>query len=475
MDMNKYPVTIVQESILLHEEYMWNLGLPARSFLVHSALVFEGLLNVAALEQALNSVIERHAGLRAAFMKAGIEDPLERELKICDLANDNACATGMYTQYLADNVRLQIHTHFIDPLDPEEKEIEIENILINSSKIPFNYFKPPFIKAHHFQLSHDNHLLVIMMHHLICDMPSFAIFGKDLATFYSSSLSKVTPQLPIIKRHYLDFALEQYECATNGGFDKSIQYWKDQLIRYRPTGIHWDDLPSSFRGSVDTRSSETGTVVLPLDCDLMQLCEIFIRKAKLTLFMLYIAACMILFKKLGKNEAVTISSFFANRTNMDYLNAIGYFSNQHILSAEFSDDSTGRDILSKVRIAVANAIANQNVPISLVVNKIGFMPGESGIQLFCDMVKINSSEDTQYKNIVIKGLPAPEYLLGIGKHKLMIRLWHSRKDSLLSVVYPADKIGSDGALRILNEIKNIMAWCVDNENDNIANYKLLNT
>jgi hypothetical protein len=67
----KYPLTFLQESRLICEEHTWNMGRHMAPFFVAATHLLEGTLNIVALEQSLNLVIDRHAGLRAAFMPTG--------------------------------------------------------------------------------------------------------------------------------------------------------------------------------------------------------------------------------------------------------------------------------------------------------------------------------------------------------------------------------------------------------------------
>jgi hypothetical protein len=471
----KYPVALNQENILLHQEHMWNLGRPTPPFHLPSVLILEGPLNVAALEQALNSVIQRHAGLHSAFVRTDKLSPLEREMKISELAKANACATGMYAQCLVDSAILQLQMHFIAYLDPEEQEIEIENILINSCRKPFLFSQPPFIKAHLFNMSHDRHLMVLLVHHLICDLYSLFVLKRDLAFFYSSIVSNGTPHLPTIKRNFMDFALDQYERATSNGYDQMLDYWDNQMTQYLPARLTWEDLPSSFKAVADdSTGSEIGYEELALPHDLMDAWNDLIKKRKITLYMLYIAACMIMFKKLINNNAGAVWSIFANKTHLDYLNAIGNFANLHFLGADFSDRSTVSDILDSVRTTVLNAIANQSAPFNLVMGRGNPAPNAGGIFIVCDMVQINNIEASYYQscNISIQHAPVPEYLMSIGENMLAIRLWHYSQGGLLTISFSKKRLTLNGAISMLAEIKNIITWCVSNENESVAKYKL---
>jgi hypothetical protein len=274
-----YPVTLNQESILLYEEYNWNIGRATAPSHLPMALIFDGPLNVAAFEEALQAVINRHVGLRAAFVRADEMDLSQREMKISELLSEKAIATGMYAQHPIDSVTVpSLQVSFIEHLDPEEKEIEIENILIRSSKIPFDYSKPPFVKAHLFKIASGSHLFILMIHHLVCDMYSLMIFKRDMAAFYNSIAFNGRPAVPAIKRHFTDFALEQYKGAAGNGFDKMIQYWREQLVRYLPAQIHWSDLPASFRGTIDPAFPEIGKDELLIEYDMIISWEVFARR-----------------------------------------------------------------------------------------------------------------------------------------------------------------------------------------------------
>jgi hypothetical protein len=471
----KYPVTLNQESQLMFEESMWNLGRPTEPFYLPSVLRLEGPLNVVVLEQALNSVIERHAALRTAFVRAGVLIPSEREQALSALKNARAFATGLYEQYFVDRAPIQLQMNFIEFMDPEEQDIEIENILRRSYKTPFDYSKPPFVKAHLFQLSPDRHLLVFMVHHVICDMYSLLIFNRDLVAFYNSIASHSAPQLPAIKRHFMDFAAEQYDRIIDNFYHKMIDYWGKQLLQYHSARINWNDLPSYYRGTTNAKSPKVGTEELALSFDLMESLAKFSRKKGMTFYMLYLSACAIFFEKLMPNNAFAVWANLANKTNLDSVNAIGFFANIHLVGIELSGLSTVNEILSKVRISVLNAIANQSVPLQPVMKQFGPMPQATGTQIVCDMIQMSNLGHSLFKANTIKfqPMPPPEYLL-TSLTGLIFRFLHYGKFGMLSASFPEFSLGNDGARSMLKEIANVMRWIVDHEHESIANYKLMN-
>jgi hypothetical protein len=473
----RYPVTFLQQSRLLYEESMWNIGHPIIPFNVGSALLLEGSLDVAALERSLNLIVDRHAGLHAAIMQAGGLSSSEREIMIGNLLGVPDIGLDLYSQCLVDCAPLQLPVHFIESLDLEGQEVEIENIMTRSLATPYDYTRPPFVRAHLFRLSNDRHLLIVSIHHFVCDMSGLQLFIGEIEIFYNSIVSQTSPRLPVIKRNFLDFALEQNLRAKNNSYDDSICYWNNQLVSFWPAQPNLDDLkPLNIKSGYPT-DFETDTEALFLDISDLKLWRSYAKKKHISLNMLFTAACMILIKKYArKDDAIAVWSNFANRTNPDYQNAIGSYVNTLILGIKLSDRLTINEVLLNVRTCVLNAIKHQSAPLPLVLSKFNpASPTGNGIQIVCDTIPLCRSEICQYKTnpITIKPIPMPEFMMGDISSALLIRLCHYSTFGMLTASFPKDKISEDPVLKMLEEIKNIIIWCMDNDNEIIANYKMM--
>jgi hypothetical protein len=460
-----YPVTFVQESRLILEEYMWNMERPIDPFHVASALYIDGSLNIAALEQALNLIIQRHGGLRAAFVPSGNLARSEREAIISNALSAPIVNSGLYAQRLAESASLQIHVNILETMDPEEQDIEIENILGRSIAAPFHYACPPFMRAHLFQLSAERHLLVLIVNHLVCDANGLIIMRRELEILYDSIVSQTPVPLPAVKRHFGDFAREQYQKAQNDDYDNAISYWRHQLIRFGSAQPKLGDMPPSFRNPVKPMDSGMGVRTLPLGVDILESWGKNANTHKISLFMLYLAGCMILFRKYGNANAVALWTNFSNNADPEYINAIGSYTNTHLLGVELSSHATVNDLLQSVRLCVLNAIANQSAPLSLVMAKPRplSIPGAS-LQLVCDMIKTNQKLASEYRSkyISIKHAPLPEYMVGHWSQGLLLRLVHNGNKGSLFAVFPKRQMGGEGALNMLREIQSTITWCTIN-------------
>ena len=471
--MKKYPVTFTQERRLIFEEYMWNSGAHFNPYHVSAYLAIDGPLNIAILEKALNSVIERHAGLRSAFMPVGDLSLEERELKIMSAMHDRSLDSGLYGQYIVDRAPLQINITLLESLDPEEQEMEIENILARSLEKPFDYARPPLMRAHLFQVSHDRYILALVLLHLICDLFSLQILKRELEVFYNSIQFNLAPSLPTIKRHFLEYAAQQQQLAKNNRYDVAVSYWRNQLIQFGPALMNCDGLPTIFRGFVNPTDIRGGIAKVTLEDSLQKSMEDFTRRKKISIFMLFISACMMVFQIIKKGNSTAIWSTLANRTDLNYVNAIGNFSNAHILGIVLSDHSTVDDVLREVRNCVLNAITNQDAPPPLILDRHPFLPHFGPKSVCCDMTEMprnRQPENQTNQTIKIQNATFPEQLLGNWSNSLIIRFWYSQEGSMFTATFRKSLLGNDGIKRLLNEIISLIFWCVNNEDKRISEY-----
>jgi long-chain acyl-CoA synthetase len=114
------------------------------------AVRLRGELNVEALERALNEVIARHEMLRTTI------DAVD------GLAMARVCESYLLRLKMIDLTRWAA----------DEREAELEHLLITEPRIPYHLEDEPAIRATLIRLAEHEHVFVLMMHHLICDWSS---------------------------------------------------------------------------------------------------------------------------------------------------------------------------------------------------------------------------------------------------------------------------------------------------------------
>ena len=163
------------------------------------AFQFRGSLDVAALERSLQTLADRHESLRSTFSADGefqlIRPNLTVDLPLTDLSDR--------------------------PVD--ECDRAIAAIFESADKEPFDLRIGPLWRVRLVQRAADEHLLLLAIHHLICDGWSYDILLRELGTLYSSAVTNVPTGLPEPAR-FSDYAREQADLARDGRA-RSRAFW----------------------------------------------------------------------------------------------------------------------------------------------------------------------------------------------------------------------------------------------------------
>ena len=166
-----------------------------------------GALDGSALTTAIQALVCRHDGLRTVFTSINDEPfqsvlpALEVDLPIVDLS---ALSEG----------------------DPSEKALQIAG---EEARKPFNLASGPLLRVKLVRLGLEEHILVLVMHHIITDGWSMSVFFRELADLYEGFVNVRTPDLPALTVRYSDFVQWQREYVRGELLTEQIDYWKKKL------------------------------------------------------------------------------------------------------------------------------------------------------------------------------------------------------------------------------------------------------
>ncbi|AFZ23112.1 amino acid adenylation enzyme/thioester reductase family protein [Cylindrospermum stagnale PCC 7417] len=298
------------------------------------ALRLVGRLNLTALQQAIESIIQRHETLRTSF---GIVD--EKPVQFI-------AATVPFTLPLVD----------LQELPEVEQLTELQRLITAEYTQPFDLSTAPLLRVKIICLESDSHVLLVTMHHIISDAWSVGIFLKELSGFYG-----VSP-LPDLQIQYADYAYWQRQLQQNNIITTQLNYWKQQLADAPPVIELTTDRPRSamqtFRGSIQR---------FKLGDDLTNKLKTLSQKSGTSLFMTLQAAFATLLYRYTGQEDIVIGSPITNRNRPALEPLIGFFVNTLVLRTRLENNPTFRELLAQVRQVALNAYAHQDVPFDQLV------------------------------------------------------------------------------------------------------------
>ncbi|MEV6986109.1 amino acid adenylation domain-containing protein [Sphaerisporangium sp. NPDC051017] len=320
--------------------FLHRLEGPSATYNVPWALRFRGPLDVEALRSALADVVERHEALRTVFPERDGE-PYQHILE-------------------PDEAKPMLEV-------VEATEEELPALLEGTARHGFDLGGEPLVRAHLFALGPREHVLMLLMHHIVCDGWSAAPLSRDLMASYEARCAGKAADLPELPVQYVDYTLWQRELLgdpddPNSVIARQTAYWRDRLAGL-PEQIQ---LPAD-RPRPPVASTRGDVVTFAWDAGLHQGLLRVTRETGTSLYMVLQAALATLLTRLGAGTDIPIGAPIAGRTDRALNELVGFFVNSMVMRVDTSGDPSFRDLLKQVRETALAAYANQDVPFEHLV------------------------------------------------------------------------------------------------------------
>src|SRR5262249_42033964 len=153
-------------------------------------------------------------------------------------------------------------------IEREVSEAELASALTAAAQRGFDLAHELPLRAHLFALGADEHVLLLVLHHIAGDGWSLAPLARDLSAAYAARLRGEVPALPVLPVQYADYTLWQQgllgeESDAASVLSRQLAYWRKALDGL-PEGI---ELPSD-RARPAVASYRGGSVALGLSPEL---------------------------------------------------------------------------------------------------------------------------------------------------------------------------------------------------------------
>jgi len=99
-------------------------------------------------------------------------------------------------QVIADDLTLDLPLDDLTDLPESEREAEAQRLAEQDARTPFDLAAGPLLRARLIKLAEDEHLAVLVLHHIIADGWSLGVLVEEMARLYAAYASGQTPALP---------------------------------------------------------------------------------------------------------------------------------------------------------------------------------------------------------------------------------------------------------------------------------------
>ena len=317
--------------------------------------LIEGNLDVEALRRSLAEVVRRHEILRTTF----------------------PAVDGSPVQAIGGAGASELRIIDLEGMPAASHSTELRSIAEEEAQRSFDLAVGPLWRVSLVRLQLDVHVLLLCMHHIICDKGSTAIVVREMAEAYESFRRGEPLSLAGLRIQYADFAHWQRASLTEAALQEEIGYWV-RALEGAPASV---DLPrdrprpvgATFRG---------GVVRFPIRTNVARGIRELSRECDATLFMTLQAAFAVLLYRYSRQEDVVIGVPVASREYVELESLIGCFVNTLALRTDLSGRPSFREVLGRVRQGSVEAFRHLEVPFERVVEALKVERNASYTPLF---------------------------------------------------------------------------------------------
>ncbi|WP_330257130.1 amino acid adenylation domain-containing protein [Nocardia sp. NBC_00565] len=353
----------------LAQHRMWVLNqvdTESPSYNLPFAIRLTGTLDVPALRAAVADVLERHEALRTRFPVDGPDATPRQEI----LSVAETLPNGLEVETTADPDRVAA--------------------LLSAG---FDVTEHPPVRIRLFSdPARDEHLLVLVTHHISADGVSLAPLARDLATAYLARTAGTAPGWAPLPVQYADFALWQREVIGTEDDENSIAaqqlaYWRRQLAGVIETARLPLDRPRPAQPSLHGGSTDIA-VPAQVHAALADLA----RQHNASLFMVVHAALAALLARLSGGSDIAIGTPIAGRGSAELDDLVGMFVNTLTLRTDVDRGAPFTAFVEQVRETDLSAFANAEIPFERVVEEVLPARAVSANPLFQVMLSFQNIE-----------------------------------------------------------------------------------
>lgn len=322
--------------------FLSQLEAASSSYNESSAIRLRGPLSRAALQAAIDQLMERHEVLRTYLVTV----------------------EGEPRQVVNEAVKIDLPVIDLRGVPIDRREQELQQTLWSDMRRPFDLSRELPLRLTIVQTGDQEHVLLKVMHHIASDGWSTAIFWRELGLYYRDFLAGNLTNLPALPIQYQDYAVWQRAWLQGEILQEQLNYWKKTLAGLEPLNLPTD------RQRIAGKKSPAARAALDLEDDLTASLKALSRQHGVTLFMTLLAAFQTLLQRYCGQSDIVVGSPIAGRTKPELESLIGFFVNTLVLRLDLANDPTFVQLLLQARDVALGAYAHQELPFEKIVEEL---------------------------------------------------------------------------------------------------------
>ncbi|HEX3155766.1 MAG TPA: amino acid adenylation domain-containing protein, partial [Candidatus Angelobacter sp.] len=419
----------------------------------HIVLKLTGNLRVEFVVASLESIIERHQVLRTLY-KVVDGRPMQSVQEAAPLAFS-------FKSF-----------HFAN--EDGEKTAAIKRFLKSEVARGFNLQTGPVVRFTLVEVNENEHLLLMVAHHIVCDWWSLKILLDEFAAFYTELVTSDRASMADLPVQYLEYARREYETVTPASAQEELEYWLTKLKDLKEI-----PLPEKA-GRARKYTLSAGWHDLMLSKSTI---ERLTRRAMLertTLSNLMLAAFYVLLYKYSHETDLAIAVALSNRDSVEYEHLIGLFLNIVVVRTTLHPCSTLQALVKAVSRDAFDAYAHQEIPFEWIVralpNRDISSRRQNKLQLCNVSWAFHGGLENPDKRVVLPNLTV-EIVHDLTEISTIVDLecqvWQGVDDLRIRMAYAADLLDGETVERMLGHLAKVLEQMAEDPERLVSEVSLL--
>ena len=387
------PLSFSQQSMWLHNQ----ITKANPVFNISNAVKMTGTLRKDILIQSLKEVISRHEALRTTFRSVD----------------------GSPVQIIKTSVEVTLAEMDLRNIPQKEQEQYLEKSLKEEARFIFDLEKGPLFRFRLFIMGENEYVFSMVIHHIISDAWSNAIFVGELFRFYEAFLNEEDLKLPELPIQYSDYSVWERNWLQGEELEELLGYWRKQLAK--PTTIQ---LPTDYPRP-KSQTYEGGFEPIFMEKALTERLKAICNKEGTTLFMIILAAFQTLLYRYSNQTDILTGTVVANRNRKEVKNLVGFFMNTLVLRSDFEGNPSFIEVLRKIKNMALDAYTYQELPFDKLLEELRPERDASRTPLFQTMLIFHN---TQKVELELSGLKMNQIEVESGMAPFDLRLQLAEAD-----------------------------------------------
>jgi amino acid adenylation domain-containing protein/thioester reductase-like protein len=440
------PLSYAQEAIWLEQQ----ASPGSAAYHLACVISIHGRIDPSGIERVFEKLVERHAALRTVFrVHSGAAVQVTRRAPLRSVQ----CVDAM-----------------------SWTESELERQLGALADQPFDLAEGPLFRVVVFRRTPQEHVLLLVGHHLVIDTWSLTILAREaVALFSEAGGARLT--LPPMPSTFADYAWRQ-RTHTPDDWQSSREFWLSELSSELPPLALPTDHPRA-----PVRTYHGASYALPLGRRLSTQVRERAENERVTPYVLLLTAFQAFLGRYTGQDQIVLGSPAAGRTRGDNEGIVGCFINPLVLQANLAGNPRFHELLAINKAQVITAIEHQDYPFALLLRDLGIKRDPSRSPLFQVMfswerLQLDGAEVAQAMGVDrIELRPMRGGQLAIQQRgaplDLVVQVFDASATLVAAFQYNTDLFAAETIARMARHYRRLLAGAVGNPHQRISELPLL--